>query len=737
MVEVFASKGNNLLTLVDNLKLAIALSVYTNETLKLHGEEKKCFLIGENLKLVEPNSIVKYLAKNFTKDEFIDFEEDEIYPKLKNKKDIGDLKTPDKVELNPSQIILFSSLYPTLKDSSNKWFNEFESQVTKGIENGLSITHQERAKEEHTGKQNFNSSFQVKPQDKAILPKDGERNILITSALPYVNNVPHLGNIIGSVLSADIFSRYVKNRNYNAIYICGTDEYGTATETKALEEGVTPYELCTKYHKIHKEVYDWFDINFDYFGRTTTELQTEIAQDIFIKLYNNDYLTTKTNEQLYCEHHKSFLADRFVEGTCPKCQYEDARGDQCDKCGSLLDPEELIEPRCKVDGTKPIKKSTTHVYLKLDELQEPLKEWVDKASVDGSWTKNSKQITNNWINKGLEPRCITRDLIWGTPVPLEEFKDKVLYVWFDATIGYVSITANYFKEKSDYKLYEQWWKNPENVDLYQFMGKDNTPFHTVVFPSSLIGTKDKWTKLHHINTTEYLQYEGGKFSKSRGIGVFGNSAKETGLSSDVWRFYLCSVRPESNDSQFSWDEFVACNNNILLANFGNFVNRVIKYLSAKYNQVIPKFDLKNLPEFEALESEVNKILKEYIQAMEVANLRKGLELVMAISAKGNQFLQENKLDNSLYLNKPDKCDAVVNVAINLIYLLSATISPFMPGTSKQIQEMLNAPPLSITDKFELVLLPGHNVGKAQYLFKRIEESKIEEWRNLYGGQQKK
>lgn len=221
-----------------------------------------------------------------------------------------------------------------------------------------------------------------------------------------------------------------------------------------------------------------------------------------------------------------------------------------------MDPLELIKPRCKLDGASPIVKESTHIYLKLNELEEPLKEWIIDSSAKGAWSKNSKSITDSWTKRGLEPRCITRDLIWGTPVPLKGYEEKVLYVWFDATIGYISITANYFKD-GNVDDYLKWWKNPENVDLYQFMGKDNVPFHTVVFPASQIGTGDNWTKLHHLSTTEYLQYENGKFSKSRGVGVFGNNAKETGVSPSVWRYYLASNRPENQDSHFSWDEFVA------------------------------------------------------------------------------------------------------------------------------------------------------------------------------------
>ncbi|KAG7666283.1 MES1 [[Candida] subhashii] len=745
-LEIFGAKECSLLALVNNLKVSIAVKAF-QPNLQVKLNEDSGFSLKDKtngFELIEANAIVKYLADNFESSDAIKFEETELYKCAKSNKreKYSTIEIPfnfEKPELNVTQIIVFAGLYPKFKDSQeNVWFKEFSElpEVAAGIKDALAITKVEREKEVNTGAQKIHVGHLVKKQSDSIVPKENERNILITSALPYVNNVPHLGNIVGSVLSADIYARYAKNRNYNCLYICGTDEYGTATETKALEENLTPQQLCDKYHKIHKDVYDWFDIGFDYFGRTTTPLQTEIAQDIFLKLHKGNYLEEKTTEQLYCEQHKSFLADRFVEGTCPKCAYEDARGDQCDKCGNLLDPLELIQPRCKVDGATPIVKESTHIYLKLNELEEPLAKWVAESSEKGHWSKNSRTITNSWLKQGLEPRCITRDLIWGTPVPLEGYDEKVLYVWFDATIGYVSITANYFKDKNldDWK---KWWRNPEHVDLYQFMGKDNVPFHTVVFPATQIGTGDVWTKLHHLNTTEYLQYEGGKFSKSRGVGVFGNNAKETGVNASVWRYYLASVRPESSDSHFSWDEFVTRNNSELLANLGNFVNRIVKFAIAKYNGVIPEFDVKNIPDYETFESEINELLSHYIQCMEDVSLRKGLELAMAISSRGNQFLQDNKLDNSLYANQPDKSDAVVAVALNLVYLVSAIIYPFMPETTIKIDEILNAPALSITNKFELVIEPGHNIGKAQYLFTRIDEKKIQEWRNAYGGAQQK
>lgn len=583
---------------------------------------------------------------------------------------------------------------------------------------------------ERTGEQNIAPGAEMFHPKGAILPKDGERNILITSALPYVNNVPHLGNIVGSVLSADIFSRYCKARNYNALYVCGTDEYGTATETKAIEEKCTPRELCDKYNALHKQVYDWFQIGFDYFGRTSTEKQTEIAQQIFLKLQDNGFLEEQSQEQLYCTEHGGFLADRFVEGTCPKCGYDDARGDQCDGCGNLLNPFELIKPRCKLDGSSPEVRETKHVFLLLDKLQPEVEAWNKEAQAKGNWSPNGKTITQVWLNEGLRPRAITRDLKWGTKVPLEQYKDKVLYVWFDACIGYVSITANYTDG------WQRWWKDANDVNLYQFMGKDNVPFHTVVFPATEIGTRENWTKLHHLSTTEYLQYEGGKFSKSRNVGVFGNNAQEIGVSPSVWRYYLASMRPESSDSQFSWQDFVARNNNELLANLGNFVNRVIKFVNAKYKGVIPQFNPESLSNFDAFVDDVNKLLQNYVDALEGVHLKLGLEIAMQISARGNQFLQDNKIDNSLFINFPDKCDAVVGVALNLIYVLSAIIYPYMPETSSGITEQLNAPLRSIPDKFDIILKGGHNIGKAQYLFKRIDDAKVNEWKEKYGGNKK-
>ena len=417
---------------------------------------------------------------------------------------------------------------------------------------------------------------------------------------------------------------------------------------------MTPRELCDKYNKIHADIYDWFEIKFDYFGRTSTQQQKDITQNIFRRLHENDFLIERKSIQPYCEKHESFLADRFIEGTCPKCGYIDARGDQCDFCGSVdYEPLDLKNARCKIDpDTTPVARDTRHIHICLDKLQPEIEKWFKKASEEGAWSKNGQVITESWLKQGLRDRGITRDLKWGTPVPLDVFKDlaekdiyekKVFYVWFDACIGYVSITANYTDE------WEKWWRDPDNVQLYQFMGKDNVPFHTVIFPGTQIGTRERWTMLHHLSTTEYLNYENGKFSKSRGIGVFGNQAKETGIAPDVWRYYLLKHRPETADSQFEWRDFIAQNNTELLAKLGNFVNRIIKLVNSTLsNSEVPNAGQKySDPIFAKVKEEVNQQLKSYLENFEAVKLKDALQNAMDIAQAGNNFIQTHRLDNKV------------------------------------------------------------------------------------------
>ncbi|KAF8402114.1 hypothetical protein HHK36_013066 [Tetracentron sinense] len=588
------------------------------------------------------------------------------------------------------------------------------------------------------------------------LPIPGKRNILITSALPYVNNVPHLGNIIGCVLSADVFARYCRLRGYNTVYICGTDEYGTATETKAMEENCTPKQICDKYHAIHKEVYDWFNINFDEFGRTSSPQQTEICQAIFKKLMENNWLSENTMQQLYCDTCQRFLADRLVEGTCPTqgCNYESARGDQCENCGKLLNPTELIDPRCKVCQTTPRIRDTDHLFLELPLLKDKLEEYINNMSVAGSWSQNAIQATYAWLKEGLKSRCITRDLKWGVSVPHEKFKDKVFYVWFDAPIGYVSITSCYTTD------WEKWWKNPENVELYQFMGKDNVPFHTVMFPSTLLGTGENWTLMKTISVTEYLNYEAGKFSKSKGVGVFGNDAKDTKIPAEVWRYYLLTNRPEVSDTLFTWVDLQAKLNSELLNNLGNFINRVLSFIAkppVKYENLLCRglgygSTIPDAPGAEShlltktLADKVGKYVEQYVEAMEKVKLKQGLKTAMSISSEGNAYLQDSQFWK-LYKEDQASCSIVMRSSVGLVYLLTCLLEPFMPSFSLEVLKQLNLPPetqISLCDEkgdFERASRPweiipsGHKIGTPEPLFKELKDEDVEFFREKFAGSQ--
>jgi len=597
-------------------------------------------------------------------------------------------------------------------------------------------------------------------QKKVKLPIKGKKNILITSALPYVNNVPHLGNIIGCVLSADVYSRFCRMRGYNSIYICGTDEYGTTTEMKADEEQLTPQQICDKYHKIHKDVYDWFNIDFDHFGRTTTPQQTQIAQSIYQRAKKNGYILEKETKQLYDEKLQKFLADRQVEGECPKCGYAKARGDQCDNCGSVeYDSVDLKNPVSVKTGATPVVRDSKHLFLDLTKLSAPLDKFVAASQKKGIWTDNAVKETGSWIHKrGLQARCITRDLSWGTPVPEPGYQNKVFYVWFDAPIGYISITANYTAE------WEQWWKRKDkdtNVKLVQFMGKDNIPFHTVIFPCTLIAANDdakpanNFTLLDSISVCDYLQYEGGlKFSKSRGTGVFGDKAKETGIPASVWRFYLLSVRPESSDTAFDWNSLCERVNGELINKFGNLVNRCVSFLG-KMGGVVPKVHMEKRDH--QFFDKVNKFVEDYVAAMDAAQLREGLKKVIEISQEGNGLLQR-EAPWKLVKEKGGKqrADSVLGICINVVWLLAVLAEPYIPSISSKICEQLRIPKSTLfipgkeeKERFRSALGPpaatweeakekgglfvGHKIGKNQPLFRPIDKDQLPEFRKRYGG----
>lgn len=538
--------------------------------------------------------------------------------------------------------------------------------------------------------------------------RNNEKKILVTAALPYVNNVPHLGNLM-PIISADIYARSHKIRGHNCIFTCGTDEHGTTAEIKAKEEGITPQELVDKYYKIHKEIYKWFNFDIDCFGRTSDRINHEISQEIFQKIYANNFIIEKELVQMWDEKEQKFLSDRFIQGICPYCDFEGARGDQCDKCGKLLEPTELINPISSISGTSPIEKETKHLFIDLgkiehnSELKLDLSNW--KSINESKWSKNALNITNAWIKEGLKERCITRDLNWGVKVPYEkinlsdEYKNKVLYSWFDAPIGYISITAqakNIDGEKQNID-WKDWWKNPDETSLVQFMGKDNTPFHTILFPAFCIAAKDNYTLMNEISVNEYINYEGGKFSKSRQVGVFGDDAIKSGIPADVYKYYLIAMRPEYSDTDFSWTEFQNKVNKELIGNLGNYVNRVLTFVSrmggviydSKENGNFTNFDLGEIAgvKSDGIKSFENQgqLIFENIDNFKIKD---ALKKIFSISGEGNFYFQKEQPWVSLK-EDVEKTRCIIARLARLVKDLAILINPFMPDTSKEIFSQIN------------------------------------------------
>ena len=575
---------------------------------------------------------------------------------------------------------------------------------------------------------------------------------LITSALPYVNNVPHLGNLI-QVLSADVFARYSRLKGDEVLYVCGTDEYGTATETKALELGKTPRELCDYYHSLHAKIYSWFGIAFDYFGRTSIEEHTEVTQEIFRELYKNGYIKEHESEQFFCPNCNRFLADRYIVGECPNCAKE-AKGDQCESCGKLLEPTELKNATCSSCHTHPILKKTKHLYIDLPAILPKYNEWLEKTLKTSYWSNNAIQVTKGWIKEGLQERAITRDLKWGIPVPLAGYENKVFYVWFDAPIGYISLTKHYANEVDS--NWASWWLDSPTVRLFQFIGKDNIPFHTVIFPSSLIGTGRNWTKLYRMSSTEYLNYEGGKFSKSKGVGVFGTNAMESDIPADIWRFYIFYNRPEKSDFQFTWKDFRERVNSELIGNLCNLVNRTTTFVGKYYDGNIPEnYDLdgEEKDAILAIRKAVFEAKKKIEDFQEAGQLKDAFHEVFALSDIGNKAFQagepwKNIKENSEYAS------SLIRELCYLIKDLLILAHPFIPFYASEVAGFFGL----IIDSGEVFngkchkniksssSLTWDDVGKreglnkiegAKIIFKMLDEKKMEEYRQKFSGNENK
>ena len=564
-----------------------------------------------------------------------------------------------------------------------------------------------------------------------------KQKILITSALPYVNGLPHLGHLAGCLLPSDVFARFNRLIGNDVLYIGGTDEHGTPSELGAKKEGMDVYDYTTKYHNIHKDIYQKFNLSFDYFGRTSSDENIEITQQIAKELFDNGYIEEREVEQVFSVDDNMFLPDRYIVGTCPYCRSENARGDQCENCTKVLDPKDLINPKSAISGSKNLEvRKTSHLYLKLSQLSDKVRDWVNSRN----WNKLTLGIANKWLDEGLSDRCITRDLKWGVPVPVDVFpnmKDKVFYVWFDAPIGYISITKQLLGDG-----YKNWWFEScgaDSVKYVQFMGKDNVPFHAIFFPAMLLGTGENWTFVDYLKGLSYLTFEGGKFSKSEKRGVFADKAVEE-FPADYWRYWLMANAPESSDASFTFDSFAAMVNKDLNGVLGNFVSRVLKMTASKFSSEIPDGG-----EYSQVETELAENLQEkvnnYLCYMENMEIRKAMNELRAIWVEGNNYISTTEPWTVIKEN-PQRAAAILRACINLIRIFAILSAPIMPKISQEMLARLNLTQKdmpSLKDfnvSHELNFLKaGHKFNVGEPLFERITSEKLTELKLKYGCQE--
>ncbi len=523
------------------------------------------------------------------------------------------------------------------------------------------------------------------------------KRILITSALPYINGVKHLGNLVGSQLPADLYARFMRAKGHEVAFICATDEHGTPAELAAKEKNTSTADYCFEMWKIQKELSDEFHLSFDFFGRSSSESNYKLTQDFATTLKKQDLIRTVQEQQLYSEEDGRFLPDRYVVGTCPDCSYERARGDQCENCTRQLQGSELIEPKSVLSGSSKLElRKTNHLYLLQSKLQEKLKEWINEKD---TWPILATSIAKKWLTdgEGLQDRSITRDLEWGIPVKSngitwEGMEDKVFYVWFDAPIAYIAATIDWAKSSDkDPNKWKTWWLNDHGADdvyYVQFMAKDNIPFHTLSFPATLLGTKENWKMVDYIKGFNWLTYEGGKFSTSLQRGLFMNDAIEI-FPSDYWRWWLLSNAPETSDSDFTWKSFQNCINKDLADVLGNFVSRLIKFSKSKFGEEIPVGTSYSKLEKDTI-TEILKYFKAYEEAMGMMEIRKSSGLLRKIWSLGNEYLQISSPWTVIKENK-EEAKKMVRFGFNLLNFYSNISKPFIPVTCKEIKRCLNIP----------------------------------------------
>ena len=555
-----------------------------------------------------------------------------------------------------------------------------------------------------------------------------KEKILITSALPYVNGIPHLGHLAGCLLPSDIYARFNRLIGNEVLYICGTDEHGTPSELGAKKENMDVKDYTTKYHNLHKDIYEKFNLSFDYFGRTSSKENKELTQQIAKELYNNGYIEIKESEQMYSIDDNMFLPDRYVVGTCPYCGADNARGDQCEKCTKVLDAKDLINPKSAVSGSTNLEfRKTKHLYIKLSKLSDKVRDWVNTRN----WNKLTIGIANKWLDEGLSDRSITRDLKWGVDVPTDIFPDmegKVFYVWFDAPIGYISITKELLGDN-----YKQWWhldNGADEVKYVEFMGKDNVPFHSITFPATLIGANENYKKVDVLKGLSYLNFNGGKFSKSANRGIFADQAIEE-FESDYWRYWLVKNAPETDDTDFTFERFADEINKDLNDVLGNFVLRVLKFYNSKFGDTLQHIPANTDKEKDIVKS-LNEKIENYTSYLSNMEYRKAIAELRSIWVSGNEYIDE-MAPWSVYKTEPEKAGEILAFAINLIRIFMILAQPIIPNTSERVLQSLNSNGDWIRDVETEVqtITKGHKFMVPEYMFTKITAEKIAELNEKY------
>ena len=541
------------------------------------------------------------------------------------------------------------------------------------------------------------------------------KRYLITSALPYANGPVHIGHLAGVYVPSDIYARYLRLKGYDVISVCGSDEHGVPITIKARKEGITPQQVVDRYHEIIKDAFKRFGMSFDIYSRTSSPTHRVTASDFFRKLYDEGKFIEQTSMQFYDEEAKTFLADRYIVGTCPRCQSEGAYGDQCEKCGSTLSPDELINPTSKLSGAVPVKRETKHWYLPLDKYDSFLREWILEGHKE--WKSNVYGQCKSWLDTGLLPRAVSRDLDWGIPVPVEGAEGKVLYVWFDAPIGYISATKDLTPD------WEKYWKS-EDTKMVHFIGKDNIVFHCIVFPS-MLKAHGEYILPENVPANEFLNLEGDKISTSKNWAVWLHEyLDDFPGKEDVLRYVLCANAPETKDNDFTWKDYQARNNNELVAILGNFVNRALVLTKKYYNGAVPERG--ELTEYDCATIEELSGIKASLEAnIESYRFREALKDAMNVARIGNKYLADTE-PWKVVKTDPERVKTILNIALQITANLTIAIEPFMPFSAEKILKMLQMEKFGWDNLGSMELVKaGHIIGEPQLLFEKIEDEVIE------------